>query len=458
MFLLASTLAISACGGSSGDDDPQPPNEGTTEVTEVTDNTVEPSNPDFIPVEDLSLIPTEEVRPFIADGPYADVLKACALADFEDTCTLSTLPYIGHDTTTPTIDDILNRTLVTHNWMGVRLGELLQALPADMLTLFQPVTSIVIGSNIRPSSFSDSGVMRFNPWNLWSTVEEKKNISRDEDYRSNFGADLQFVFFRRYMKGDEYAIPYASLQDTNERALEDTLIAAASTLYHELAHANDVMSPQTIKNLSRNLTPREAVELHFDERVSAKLYADESLTGLESELYDLARVRWRDKTPTGYQKSLQADYVGSVMSGEGKSNFYGYLTVFEDVATLFEQNMIKFHFDAESHVGFLNKPINHPDAECKEYIVGWGSRNRIAAPLVLNRAKWVTEQILGPSLALDEFAASQAGEDTPLRVGDNWCDSRFAIPPSIARTSRSIQSTVSEEDIFRHERRIDRHH
>ena len=469
LLLSASALTISACGGggSSGDGDPELPTGGATEVaevmevtevTEISEDGVEPPNPDVIPIEDLSLIPTEEVRPYIADGPYADVLKECALADFEDTCKLSTLPYIGHDTTNPTIDDILNRTLVTHDWMGMRFGELLQALPADMLTLFQPVTSVILGSDVRPSSFSSSGLMRIDPWYLWLTVEEKKNISRDRDYRSNFGAELQFVFFRRYMKGDEYAIPYSSLEDTNERALSDTLIAAAGLLYHELAHANDSMSPQNIKNLSLELTPREAAELYFDERVSAKLYADESLTKLESELYELARVRWRDASPTNYQKTLQADYVGSVMSGEGKSQFYGYYTVFEDVATLFEQIMVKMHFDTETHVGFMNKPADHPDAKCEEYIVDWGSRNRIAAPLVLNRAKWVTEQMLGPSAALDEFVASQAGQDTPLRVGDNWCDSRFATPLTIAGKSRKNQITVSDEDLFKHERRIFRHH
>jgi len=470
LLFSASTLAISACsgGGGSGDDDPQPSTGGTTEVTEVaagtdeTDGTevdTELPNPDVIPIEDLSLIPTEEVRPFIADGPYADVLKECALADYEDTCKLSTLPYIGHDTTNPTVDDVLNRTLVTHDWMGVRFGEFLQALPADMLNLFQPVTNVILGSDVRPSSFySSSGQMKIDPWFLWLTVEEKKNISRDRDYRSNFGAGLQFVFYRRYMKGDEYAIPYSSLEDTNERTLEDALLPAAAVLYHELAHANDGMNPGIIENLSRDLTPGEAAELHFDETISVRLYADESLTKLESELYELARIRWRDATPTNYQKSLQADYVGSVMSGEGKSHFYGYFTVFEDVATLFEQTMIKMHFDAESHVGFMNKPINHPDASCDEYIVDWGSRNRTAAPLVLARAKWVAEQILGPSAELDEYVSSQVGQDTPLRVGDDWCNSRFATPPAIAVRSRTNQSTVSEEAIFAHERRMDRRH
>lgn len=466
-LISVSTLITTGCelGGSSGTTEP-PIVEPTTINEDIGTVTLPDPNPtpdaiptpDVIPVEHLSIIPTDEVRPYITDGPYSDVLKECALADFDNACQLSTLPYIGQDTNAPTIDDILNRTLVTHDWMGLRLNELLQTLPADMLYLFQPVTTVIIGSDIRPSSFQPAnGVMKIDASHLWLTVEEKKNISRDEDFRTNFGRDLQFVSYWRLMSGDEHAIPFSSLLDYNERELDDILIRSAAPLYHELAHANDFMQPSNLGTLSFDLTPWEAVSLHWDDRIAARMYSDASMTSQASELYGLARIRYADEAPEEYQKTLQADFVGSVMSNEGKSRFYSYYTQEEDVATLFEQAMLKMHFDVDTHVGFMNKPMEHPDAFCEEYIVAWGTRNRIAAPLVLSRARWVTEQMLEPSFELDDFFSNNAGEETPLRMGDDWCNSRFSTPALVER-SRSNTGTVSVDDMFRLEQRIYRNH
>lgn len=402
------------------------------------------------------IIPTDEVRPFRPDSRYANVLKTCALIDYRTPCTLSTLPYIGHETENPTVEDILSRTLVTHDWMGVRLEELLTALPDDMLKLFRPVTSVLIGSEVRPSSFSSArGRMKIDAQHLWLSLNEKLTVSTEEDYRSNFGADLQFVSYWRIMRGEDYAVPYFSLTDESERVLEDILILAARPLYHELAHANDDLRPEDINLLSLDLTPAEAVEEYVDNGVAQRLYEDPSLTALNSDLYELARVRYADDPPTGFARNVQPGYVGSAFSNEGKQTFYGYYTIYEDVATLFAQAMLKFHFDVETHLGVTNKPQNHPDADCDEYLVAWGSRNRLAAPLVAARAKWVVEQIIEPSAELDEFFAYGLGDDAPLRVGDNWCDARFADPLiANARQRQALDNT----DVLDIERKLFKNH
>jgi len=440
--LTLSVLLLSGCGGGGsageGDQKPDAPlGENTPPEPTPPDNNTPPVT---VPTENPQIVPTEQVSPLRPEGPYAGVLKSCALADYKSPCKLSTLPYIGHDTQSPTVEDILNRTLVTHEWMGRRLGELLQALPQDLLGLFRPVTSVVIGSEVRPSSFWPSlGSIRIDPAHLWLTVEEKRTVSTAEDFRSEFGTDLQFVSFWRMMLGDEYAIPYFSLEDSSERTLQDILINLARPLYHELAHANDDMRADNIAGLSLDLTPWEAIVENWADAIAPNLYADQSLTVTESELYELV-----------------ADYVGSVFANEGKATFYGYSTIYEDVATLFAQFMMKYHFGIETHVAFMNKPEGYPDAECKEYLIAWGSRNRLVAPLVAERAKWVVEQMIGPSADLDDFFANRMGEDVPLRVGDNWCDSRFSDP--VIAANRGLDTGVDNAELLRREKEMFRNH
>lgn len=445
-LMTAIALLISSCSGSGGSGD-----SGDSSSDDGQDVLM----PE-IPPSEQRIIPTEEARAYFADGPYATVLKDCLLAETDSACQLSVLPYIGHASPNPAVSDIMNRVVVTHDWMAVRFRQLLEAMPADMYPLFRSITGIIIGSEIRPSSYSRSrGRMKIDAASLWLTLAEKRTISAVEDYRTNFGADLQFVSWGRLTIGDEFAVPYSSLEDDNERSFDDLIIRLAIVLYHELAHANDYVRPVSITDIPLQLTPGEAVDLFPEQRVSTRLFADASLTVQSSYLFGLAQVRYQDVEPTPAESTYLADFVGSEMSSEGKAQFYGYFTFREDLATLFGKFMMKYHFGVDTQIGVMNKPANHPDADCDEYIVAWGSRNRIADPLVVGRAKWVVEQMIGPSAELDEFVANGIGEAVPLRVGDDWCESRFATP-ALASSRKSAE--IPEREMLRHERALFRAH
>lgn len=419
----ALTLSLIGCGGGGGDGsgvDPTEQNQGSLILP-------------TIPEESLRIIPDTEAYAFNRESPYADILNSCALADNNFLCSVGTLPYIGSSTTSPGIEDIMDRVLVTHDWMGVRFRQLLTVMPADMLIMFRPVTSVIIGSEVRPASMNwYKGLMSLDPGYLWSTDAEKSTVSEVEDYRSNFGAELKFIGRWRMMDGDEYAF------NSSQRDLEGLEGPLAMLLYHELAHANDRVRAERLTSLLSTQTPRDVVESSEDDEVLAfELYDDQSLSVQTSYLYGFANVRYRDETPSDFQKAADADFVGSVMAGEGKTQFYGYATIFEDVATLFAATMMKFHYGYDLHTAFINKPENYPDEySCDELIVSWGSRNRIAAPLVTPRARWVTEEIVGRSSALDNFFANRLGQEIPLRVGDNWCESRV-LNPAAAASNRS---------------------
>ncbi|MFK7996242.1 MAG: hypothetical protein AB8B87_19040 [Granulosicoccus sp.] len=468
-----SGLFIVACsGGGSGDGNPDttemsstpsPEGMGSVDPSEDDPPQVIPAQidpPQITPAEDdpALIIPTDEAKPYRDSSPYNAVLSRCALASSDEPCTLGTLPYIGQTTPRPTVDDILDRTVVTHSWMGDRLGELLRASPKDVTKLFQPVTAILIGSDVRPSSFRGStGVIRLDPDYLWQTVEEKRTISLDEDYRSNYGSDLKFVSLWRSMIGDDYAFNFYSLEDDEERELSDIVPRSLRLLYHELAHANDAVSPDSMSTLTNDMTPRSVVDALFEQRISIQLYESAELGLDRSWLFALAAIRYRDEEPSEFLASVRSEYVGGEMGNEGMARFYGYSSIYEDVATLFDQAMMKHHFGIDTHVGFADKPSGYPDdTSCNDLKVGWGVRNRIASPLVVPRARWVAEQVLdGLSVEMQQFFDNDIGEETFLRNGDGWCESRFSDP--VVATARQ-RNTISGQEQLRRELEMFRDH
>ena len=163
---LAGLSLLSACGGGSGGG----PVQGS--VSEVVQP---PVVVQAIPASEQRVIPTNEARAYRSEGQFATALKDCALADNENICTLDVLPYIGQSGQRPTTEDVMQRVVVTHDWMGARFEQMLRRMPSDMLELFAPVTSIVIGSQVRPSSYSGTRArISIDPVYLWVTVPEKR--------------------------------------------------------------------------------------------------------------------------------------------------------------------------------------------------------------------------------------------------------------------------------------------
>jgi len=412
-------LAVAACGGGSGGGDG--PIDPVSAEFPIVVNQIPIDN--LVPDSERRVIPTDEVVPFRSDSPYASVLKQCALATEDSLCTNATLPYIGQDHTNPTINDILNRVLVSHEWMGVRFAQLLQQFPEESIALFKPVTVITIGSEVRPSVFNAwRGSIELDPYYLWLTLSEKSTVSVDDDPRTGFGSDLRFLNRWSYMKDNRPAYQFFSLADDEERTLNDSVIPAAGLLYHELAHANDFVNPEFFPEINPESTPQDMLATFASRHVSEVLQNDTSLSVQQSWLFGLAAVRFFDDQPNDDLLAFTPESAGSVMGNEGKTFFYSYTTIQEDMATLFESAMMKKHFDVEIHTAYVEKPAGYPeDYSCEELLIGWGEGNRLAAPLVVPRAKFVMDQVLGET-DNENFFANGLGNAVPLPAGDHWCN------------------------------------
>ncbi|ALC15237.1 hypothetical protein DSOUD_0443 [Desulfuromonas soudanensis] len=358
-----------------------------------------------------------DISVYVSDGSYAEVLKACSTADMAGLCTLGTLPLIGDESPTPTIPDVMSRVLVSHPWMAVRFEEVLNNLPPDMLTLFKGVTAIVIDSDIRPSFYSaGTAAIYLDPASLWLTNEEKATISRAADYRSNFGADLQFIDLWRYVKGNDYAYASYSLTGTETRQLSDLTFPLARLLYHELAHANDLLPPGSQPALDLQMTPYQAILSLADVTIAERLHAASPLT---SELWlSLAQVLYRGVPATPEQIDYSADVVGDSFASDVANETYSYSSKYEDVAMLFEEAMMKYHFDIDRDIAFTDLPLTITPT-CDDYRVRWGVRNRLGDPVVKPRAEFVAAALL-PGVDLGTFFADFP-TPTSMAIDQGWC-------------------------------------
>ncbi len=454
VLVLAGALLLVACGGGSGGDGPA-----------SDDPTALPEMPST-PIDELNaqrdVIGLDGVYPYVRDSRYSNVLASCALIDsFTEACSLDVLPFLVQDASEPSVDDVMSRVLVTHDWMGERFETLLQSSDDSLVRMFGSVTSILIGSTVRPSNYwGGTGGIQLDPVYLWMSVDEKLTVSLEEDFRSGFGNELQFKYFQARMQNGNLVRTTFDLVNDETRTLEEIRIPTLRLLYHELAHANDFLPRTAVPFLDRSQIPSAALDQLADFRLSAQLVAGQPLNS--SVLDGLAGVRFFGNDATDSEKTMTADVVGAEFANDGAAKFYSYSTIREDLATLVETAMMKAVFDIDVAAGFVDIPDDPDNAFCNDYLVGWGTRNRFSDPVVLSRAKTVLEGMFGSSEELDQFIAAQQGNGDDMTPGNGWCTERDlratpvveiqadGLSPRTAQRPRRLELSTELQDVDRH--------
>ena len=291
-------------------------------------------------------------------------------------------------------------------------------MPQDIFLLFRGVTAVVIGADIRPSHYrSDTGAIYLDPADLWLNASERDTISKVADYRSGFSNGLAFRSLWRYVQGKANAYAYFPLDGPiSSRSINDIVRPMAELLFHELAHANDFMPPAYVAQVNAQLTPAAAIDSTASQRISSGLTAQ---IPLNSQMqYGLAQVMFLGVKATDVQKQLLPEQVGLDFSVDGASDSYNYSSQYEDTAMLFEEVMMKYHYNVDRELAFTDAPPA-TGATCASYVVRWGVRNRIGNPLVKSRAQIIVQKILGASDTSAYFAALP--EPRSMLTGVDWC-------------------------------------
>ena len=360
----------------------------------------------------------DNIHPYVTSSAYSPILKDCTLAeDTASVCRLADLPLLIEGTSQPSVDEIMARVLVSHDWMGLRFRQVLETMPPEILQLFGAVTAIVIDDDTRPSYYypATSAIFIDGAY-LWLTNAEKVVISRDPDYRSEFDDELNFVSMARYVEGFSYAWPYYSLNGSEERILADIRLPLAELLLHELMHANDFFPAEYSVYLDQETTIYDAYRTLLPNRIAQQLRA---AAPLQSELmFDLAAVMFQGAQASDSLKAVTAEEVGAAMEADAASDDYAYSSLAEDPAMLFSEAMMKYLFNIDRDVAYSSRPIN--DEDCDDYVIGWGMRGRIGDTDVKARAQLVVAAVY-PGQDFSLFFQNLSAPKF-MRVDESWCD------------------------------------
>jgi len=364
---------------------------------------------------------------------YKSVLIDCIRAETEnDSCSLETLPFLAQEKKVPTKEMIMERVVVSHQWMGDRFAEMLDLLDDDMKILLGAVTAIVIDDDIIPSYYNPlTGTIYLEPSYLWLTPAEAATITPKEDFRAEYSNDLQFFELGLFFIDNKLAFnPFPD--ESIPRTKEDIKFNLADLLYHELAHANDYFPPYLRDDVTKSDSVIEALDSIYAQSISHKLYENYPLTS--DELKAMGQVMFHGEKANREQKAITATQMGELFSHGSAVMMYGYSKAEEDTATLFENLMMKRHYNMEQDYAFIDILTNEDNATCDDYIVGWGVRNRIANDDVKQRANFIFKKIFPNITPSDNLGKSQL-----LRTQVGLCTSIYNNQSKSTQKQKSLR-------------------
>ncbi len=371
------------------------------------------------PVEDAFFdTPVAQVYAYRPQSPWADALERCVYTTQINTpCSVETLPLIGQTTNTPTLDDVMDRVLVSHPWMGEQFEQFLrqQDPSGDFIQLLSSVTAVVLSADVRPSFYwVATGAIYLDPENLWLTEWQRSTINEDPDYRSGFGSVLSFYIPWRYTLGNDYASLYYPRWLHLDRPWDQLTPDLASLLYHELAHANDYF-PRDTHSAIREDTLVEEYFVRIDNQGLPSDRLTQTLPLQSEPMFGLAQVRFRGTTANALQRSYTPAEVAGFFFPDRASDFYGYSSKREDLAMLFEEAMMWQRYGIRRDVAVTGLRSTDP---AQDLVVSQGQRGRIGQAELQPRLA---------SVLADIFPEAQGIPGTlpapiPMRAGESWWD------------------------------------
>ncbi|WDE10051.1 hypothetical protein [Thalassomonas haliotis] len=418
----------------------------------VTQNSISYQDSVAVLIEDSPEIPNNayfeerlaSVFPYRADSDYADSLEACLYSNqLSSSCTLGRLPLIGQLTSNPDVDDIMDRVLVSHAWMGDRFRDFLQTNDphGDFRNMLQATTGIVISYDIRPSFYwAATGAIYLDADNFWLTADERDTINGAPDYRSDFGKDLQFAMPWRYIKDNDYASESVAVNSRESRSTQDGLYRLAALMYHELTHANDFFPSSAWHSFNLNTRVLDAA-------LATSSQSDQLAVAypLQSDnMRALARVSFGDGSASDTQKAYRPADVSGFFSADQATDFYNYSSEREDYAMLFEELMMFSRYDIVRDVAVTNQPTASV-IFADDYIVNWGQRGRIGDDSIKARVSYVARRVL------PDFDADSVLNNLPapiaMTAGDNWVENLGISPASRVSLAKNLSFAQTLEQI-----------
>ncbi|PCH96132.1 MAG: hypothetical protein COB83_06580 [Gammaproteobacteria bacterium] len=393
-----------------------------------------------------------KVFPYNGNSPYRNNLIHCVYSNsLTSSCTLSRLPLIAKEVqssaSTPSIETIMDRVVVSHQWMGDRFKEfLINNDPYDDIkNLLRATTAIVISYDVRPSFYwAATGAIYLDANNFWLTAQERDTINQAPDFRADFGNDLKFVMPWRYVKDNNYASAYIPSSVRINRAASVGFFRLASLMYHELAHANDFFPSTEWYSHSPQIRVLDAA-------LSSDFESDQLSVALPLQsqtMRNLAQVSFAGESANATQKSYLPADIESFFTSDVATDYYAYSSIREDYTMLFEELMMQKRYNVFRDVAITNQPTGN-NISAQDYIVTWGQRGRIGEATIKPRV------LFSASRVLPEFDSADALSSVPAPIamiaGNNWIENLAISPappnPAPANSTKNARSLpLSEQE------------
>lgn len=396
------------------------------------------------------------VHAYKSASPYAGVLARCVYdASLRDDgvastlCPLSQLPFLGQQTggALPTIEQVMDRVVVSHDWMGRSFETFLRAYDGngDLRRMLMSTTAVVIGAQVRPSFYyAATGAIYLDADNFWTTPAERDTVNEAPDFRSGFGATLQYTTFWRYVEGSlqssrnifEYHDPRLRAGRSSGAVLNE----AGWLMFHELAHALDFLPPSAYGALVAtrtpwgNIAPRyQAGQLTSDVVATAYPLASTVMAGL-------GLVRFLGATASAQQQAYTPAEVAGFFSADLATDDYAYASRREDTAMALEEFLMQRRLGLKRDFAVVPRP--GPGATGSTIFVQWGQRGRVGDAALRPRLRAIVQQLvpwIDPG-EVDLLAAPQ-----PMRVGDSWTGNLVLPgPPAASPRLEKAEPTLQE--------------
>jgi hypothetical protein len=395
------------------------------------------------------------VVPYRPGGPYAAHLQRCVYdtqlqwrGGAKNTCTLATMPLLAQDTAgaEPSVAQIMDRVLVSHDWMGQVFEQFVaRADMTDVRRLLNGVTAIVIGAQVRPSFYYGlTGAIYLDADNFWLTPEQRDVINEAPDFRSDFDRDLQYSGLWRYTLNNNNVFLFFPPASRTSRSLDYLVFEAGWLMYHELAHAGDFLPPSVRGALDPALTAWDNIEPRY---LAAQLPSDLLVAQLpltSAVMRGLAQVKFRGVAADPLQMSYTPQQVGDFFSADRATDEYNYSSTREDIAMLFEEFMMYQRHGARRDVAIADKIT--PSTTGNTLIVRWGQRGRAAATAVRPRVRLAVQNI---APWIDANLVDALPAPLAMRAGESW-NANLVLPaqPGLVQPQSLATPGAREADVW----------
>lgn len=362
--------------------------------------------------------------PWLSDGPFAAALARCVYSPALSTspnnlCRLSELPLLGQQAANPSVEQILQRLVVSHDWQAEVFERFLreQDPEGDFRRMLAATTAVVIGSRIRPAFYwSATGAIYLDASYLWLTPEQRDTLSEAPDPRSAYGLDLQYSSPWRYVKDNQHATPARPVAARQSRELAEIRVELGRLLYHELAHAGDFLPPRAQPFLDSSRRVYEAVPT-----TTPSQQLQQQLPFFSQEMVGLGRVLFFGDASTAAQRAYTPSDIATLFGQDRVNDDYAYslpsgqTVPREDAAMLVEEALVQLRYGVLRD--FAITPRIPEGGSSADAIVVWGQRGRIGEAALRPRLQLVLGELM-PWLPASELARLQP--PLQLRQGLSW--------------------------------------